>query len=445
MDYKRFLNYYGLHLQPPVIRQIVSATPSGVNKSASAGFPNPTAFPIGSATFDLKDGTQIRFTEEEMNVALQYGKSKGQDDFLDLLYKMQCEEHHPPTASVEAGPSKMSILMSPGAQMALFTFAMVCVSDGIPIIFSTPCFAVMSAPLVDFIHNALCVEVDADGTVPSSLRSVLSKWTPQDANNPQSGIPRILWLNPTCNNPAGVTTSAERRKEIYAIAQEYNLFIVEDDPYYYLQENRPRIPSYLSIDVDGRVLRFDSFSKVISPGLRCAYVTGPAEIVKGMEYVFMQSSQHVSVLSQMIIHKLLKKWGPAGFEDHVQRIVAFNREKRLHALAMADHWLKGFAEWNIPPGGMYIFLKVYDTGLTSVELNKKLMETHKVTVIPATGFYPKDAKMNDVAVLRVSIVMAEADEMAMVMKGLAQVIKEAQTAYVKKNDQVKIQTAVIKS
>ncbi|XP_022092884.1 kynurenine/alpha-aminoadipate aminotransferase, mitochondrial-like [Acanthaster planci] len=368
-----------------------------------------------------------------MGVVLQYGKTKGQDNLLELLYKMQCEEHRPPTVALEAGPSKMSILMSPGAQMALASFALMCVNatDGIPTIFSIPTFATMSAPLVDRVHRGLCVDVDGEGTIPESLRNVLSKWTPDDAKNPKSGIPRILWLNPSCSNPAGVTTSAQRRKEIYSIAHEYNLLIVEDDPYYYLQENQPRIPSYLSLDVDGRVLRFDSFSKIVGPGLRCAFVTGPEAIVKKMEYAYMQSSQHVCGLSQIIIYKLLKKWGSTGFEAHIQRVVAFNRERRHCALAMADKWLKGLAEWSVPTGGMYVYLKVYGTGLKSEELNERLMEAHKVAVVPASGFYPRGAKLTDVAVLRISTSMADAEVMEKVMKGLSQVIQEAKTAYSK--------------
>ena len=101
---------------------------------------------------------------------------------------------------------------------------------------------------------------------------------------------QILYINPTGANPTGTLLSVERRKEIYQLCCEYNLLLLEDDPYYYLQfgdkESRP--PSFLSLDTQGRVLRctllqnfalfllfrFDSFSKILSSGIRLGFVTG---------------------------------------------------------------------------------------------------------------------------------------------------------------------------
>merc|ERR1711976_1144553 len=114
----------------------------------------------------------------------------------------------------------------------------------------------------------LGVEVDQDGLIPASLREVLSKWRPEDAKDPKSDIPRLLYTIPNAQNPSGAMLSLERKKEVYKIAQEYNLLILEDDPYYFAMFNKKPDPSFLAMDVDGRVIRCDSFSKVISPGLR---------------------------------------------------------------------------------------------------------------------------------------------------------------------------------
>ena len=102
--------------------------------------------------------------------------------------------------------------------------------------------------------------------------------------------PKLLYINPTGANPTGTLLPLARRKEIYKLASQHDLLIVEDDPYYYLQvyflkravkgtkfpshvvrlqfTGNERTPSFLSMDVDGRVLRFDSFSKVLSSGIR---------------------------------------------------------------------------------------------------------------------------------------------------------------------------------
>lgn len=72
----------------------------------------------------------------------------------------------------------------------------------------------------------------------------------------------MLYTVPTGSNPTGYSTSLERRKRIYHIAQSHNLIIIEDDPYFFLQFSEKRIPTYFSMDTEGRVLRFDSLSKV---------------------------------------------------------------------------------------------------------------------------------------------------------------------------------------
>ena len=72
----------------------------------------------------------------------------------------------------------------------------------------------------------------------------------------------------------------QRRKGIYRVCQKHDIIIIEDEPYYFLQmepyQGKPTpvpdistidlihslVPSFMSLDVDGRVLRLDSLSKV---------------------------------------------------------------------------------------------------------------------------------------------------------------------------------------
>ena len=96
------------------------------------------------------------------------------------------------------------------------------------------------------------------------------------------GVPKILYTIPNGGNPTGYSISEERRRKIYEICRDYNLLILEDDPYYFLQfcNKADRAPSFLSMDVDNRVIRLDSFSKVLSAGLRVAFMTGPKELIE---------------------------------------------------------------------------------------------------------------------------------------------------------------------
>lgn len=75
--------------------------------------------------------------------------------------------------------------------------------------------------------DLVSVPTDGEGIVPSRLRDQLASW------DDSAGIarPRVLYTIPTGSNPTGATIPAERRREIYSIAREHDLLILEDDPY----------------------------------------------------------------------------------------------------------------------------------------------------------------------------------------------------------------------
>lgn len=103
----------------------------------------------------------------------------------------------------------------------------------------------------------------------------------------------------TCSNPAGITLSAERKHAIYNVCRKWGLLICEDDPcelelyrwsyssrpdcYLQIRPNgadSPIVPTFMSMDPDGRVIRVDSFSKIVAPGARLGFVTGPTPLVE---------------------------------------------------------------------------------------------------------------------------------------------------------------------
>ena len=83
--------------------------------------------------------------------------------------------------------------------------------------------------------NLLPIQSDSQGLDPSHLRKVLSKWSPADAARPGSGVPKILYCIPNGGNPTGSSLSLQRKQEIYKLASEYDMLIMEDDPYFYIQ------------------------------------------------------------------------------------------------------------------------------------------------------------------------------------------------------------------
>jgi len=110
---------------------------------------------------------------------------------------------------------------------------------------------------------------------------------------------QLLYVNPTGANPTGTVLSETRRRQVYKLAQIYDFLIIEDDPYYHIYFLDKQPTSFLSLDTDGRVIRLDSFSKIISSGLRLGAVTAGKKIVSALEIHMSNSVLHASALSQV--------------------------------------------------------------------------------------------------------------------------------------------------
>lgn len=145
---------------------------------------------------------------------------------------------------------------------------------------------------------------------------------------------------------------------------------MEDEPYYYLQlppytpggsssntavKFSALIPSYLSLDVDGRVLRLDSLSKVLAPGSRTGWVTASQQVIEKFIRQNEVSSQHPSGFSQAIIYKLLNHhWGHLGFFQWLEKIQTEYTWRRDTFLDACNKLLpKDIASWNPSRAGMF--------------------------------------------------------------------------------------------
>ncbi|KAH0555712.1 hypothetical protein GP486_006344, partial [Trichoglossum hirsutum] len=170
------------------------------------------------------------------------------------------------------------------------------------------------------------IRIDEEGPLPEHMDEILENW---DEKTKGAKKPHILYTVPTGQNPSGATQGLERRRNIYRIAQKHDVYILEDDPYYFIQmlpstgsgkeQLKPSaptspsafvetlVPSFLRLDTDGRVLRMDSFSKIIAPGTRTGWVTASQQIVDRFVRAHETSLQNPSGFSQIMLFKLLRE------------------------------------------------------------------------------------------------------------------------------------------
>ena len=227
--------------------------------------------------------------------------------------------------------------------------------------------SVTNAPLAQGIRW-VGVRMDDGGMIPEELERVLETWDPARGRRPH-----VLYIVPCGQNPTGSTLSFERRQQIYAIAQRYDVLIIEDDPYYFLQYatpdhettpfETPFARSLLSLDTDGRVLRVDSFSKVMAPGMRLGWVTSAALFSDALIALTDASTMHPHGFGQMLIAELLYAphgWGIAGFDRWVRSLRAeYHRRRAFFLRAFASAVAPtGLADAAAPEAGMFVWIRV---------------------------------------------------------------------------------------
>jgi DNA-binding transcriptional MocR family regulator len=138
------------------------------------------------------------------------------------LRELQLAEHNPPHKD-------FSVSIGVGSQDLIAKAFEMVIEPGCNIMLENPSYT----GIVSFLHTQPCnlvsVSTDTEGIMPESLESILKNW--EDV----ATRPKVLYTIPTGSNPTGVTVSLERKKAIYKICQEYDILIMEDDPYYFLQ------------------------------------------------------------------------------------------------------------------------------------------------------------------------------------------------------------------
>jgi aromatic amino acid aminotransferase I len=223
----------------------------------------------------------------------------------------------------------------------------------------------------------LGIKMDKEGLLPGDLDEQLSNW---DAKARNARKPFLLYTVPSGQNPTGATQGPARRREIYKVAQKHDLYILEDEPYYFLQmqpytgANAPDVPppanneeflkslspTFLGMDVDGRVMRMDSFSKVIAPGTRVGWITASEQIVERYVRANECSVQNPSGISQMVLFKLLDEhWGHDGYLKWLINLrLEYTRRRDCMLAACENHLPTEVVSWVPPAAGMFLWLKI---------------------------------------------------------------------------------------
>ncbi|KAL3432972.1 pyridoxal phosphate-dependent transferase [Aspergillus tetrazonus] len=374
--------------EPGAIRSLLplEALPGMI--SLVAGKPSPETFPIAEIAISLKDapaGTgRIVVDGDELNQALQYGLPRGNAQLIQWFESLQRSVH----GLDENGG--WSCCIGNGSQELIHRVIQVFTDPGDPVLLETPAYPGVAGFLRADGQELIPVYSDAQGLNPASLEQALSEW-PGD-----SPRPKVLYTTPTGSNPTGQSCTESRKTEILRLAKRFNFMILEDDAYYYLNygDYKQRARSYLALEREvngesGRVVRFDSLSKIVSPGMRLGILTAPAAVVDKVVRITENINLQPSSTTQLLALSLLRHWGQAGFLKHCAEAAEVYRRRRDVFVSAAERHLQGRATWVVPTAGMFVWLELkLPLEMDSFELLKSQGMKNGVLAIPGVAFMP---------------------------------------------------------
>ncbi|XP_023946555.2 kynurenine/alpha-aminoadipate aminotransferase, mitochondrial [Bicyclus anynana] len=343
-DYSRFFSKRALRREPAFTRQI-TALAYKVGKdmiSLAEGMPNEAIFPFTRLELTSRAGGKIIFDEKQLGTALQYLPSQGLPALLTELRSFQQALHRPP-------PLARDVLVTNGSQHGIYQCVELLLNHGDAIVTTEYSYSGVYSVLKPYQPDIIGIPEDEHGMIPETLESVLNERLVRGLK-----MPKVMYLIPTGNNPTGTVLPEGRRRKIYELACKYDFLILEDDPYMFLNYT-DRVASFLSLDACGRVIRLDSLSKVVSSGMRAAWITAPAAFIQRAELHTQAEILHSCTLTQAISFHLITDRD--ALATHLLATRAFY-EQRRNALSGALRGAGDLLQWSEPAGGLFHWVRV---------------------------------------------------------------------------------------
>jgi 2-aminoadipate transaminase len=195
-------------------------------------------------------------------------------------------------------------------------------------------------------------------------------------------VPKFIYTVPSFQNPAGVTLSLERRRELVRIAHERELLVLEDNPYGLLRYEGEPLPTLYSLDGAEYVIYLGTFSKILSPGLRLGWTAAPRPVLEKLNLGKGGTDLCSATLSQQFVATYFAE---RDWRAYLGTLVELYRRRREVMLAALAEHLPPEATWTEPGGGLFIWARLPDYIDTTDLLARALREN--VAFVPGRAAY----------------------------------------------------------
>lgn len=269
-----------------------------------------------------------------------------------------------------------NLVPTAGSQMGLLALALGLAEPGETVLCQTPAYPGASAAFRTAGLRPQGAPEDAEGLDPQALRDTVARLRAEGQRV------RMLYCNPTFQNPTGATLSVERRHRLLDVARETGLLVVEDNPYGLLGFDGRTVPALQGIDPEN-VVHLGTFSKVFAPGLRCGWIAAPAPLAERLRRTTEVMALSPSAFTQAALGAFHARSGWDTLLD------AYRERYRERCALMADALddelgTDGPWTWRRPDGGFYLWLR--HTGGADTERLAHAAAEQGVSFVPGGHF-----------------------------------------------------------
>ncbi|MDR1927254.1 MAG: PLP-dependent aminotransferase family protein [Oscillospiraceae bacterium] len=318
-------------LAPSAIREILKAASQPGVISFAAGNPAPEAFPVEA----VREISARLFADRPVD-CLQYGITEGYAPLRARVRTALGEQLH-------CGEGFDELIITSGAQQVMDLAAKALCNEGDTVLAESPSFIGSLNTFRSYGLRLRGVPLQEGGMDLDALEALL-----QSERNV-----RFIYTIPNYQNPSGVTMPEEKRRRLYALALQYGVLILEDNPYGELRYEGEALPCIKSMDTEGIVIYAGSFSKILAPGIRVGYCLAPREIIAKMTVCKQVSDVHTPIFSQLLVDEWMKSYDVAA---HIKKIRALYRAKlALMCGGLEESGAAAVLRFRRPAGGLFLW------------------------------------------------------------------------------------------
>jgi len=319
-------------LRKSVIRELLKVAQDPEIISFAGGLPNPDSFPIKEL-----EGVIQHVMEKHGKTALQYGTTQGLLELREFIAERALKDG---MKDVTAD----NVIITSGSQQALDSVGKLFLNPGDTALVGLPTYLGGINAFRSYESNLTGIPLDKDGMRIDVLEETIKKLLKEDI------IPKFIYVVPTFQNPAGVTMPESRRKQLVDIANEYDLIVIEDDPYGKLAYDTDHVKPIKTFDDEGNVIFMSTFSKILSPGFRLAWTIASDELTRKIEICKQALDLCTNTFTQFIVSEFMRR---GSLDLHIMKLNEMYKPKRdIMMDAMKEYFPEGYI-CNKPKGGMF--------------------------------------------------------------------------------------------